>query len=85
MRAVADSSPLIALSTIGRLDLLFQRFPGGISVPPAVWREVVDTGRREGHIASLREQLDALQTQVSFHLSPAVVAEALRLAGDSVE
>lgn len=41
MRAVADSSVLIALSAIGQLALLPRRFPGGVAVPSAVWREVV--------------------------------------------
>ena len=36
---------LIALGGLGRIELLVQRFPGGISVPLAVWREVVETGR----------------------------------------
>lgn len=45
MRGVADSSVLIALSTIGQLELLHQRFPEGILVPHAAWREVVETGR----------------------------------------
>ncbi len=36
---------LDCLSTIGQLSLLNQRFPDGIIVPQAVWREVVETGR----------------------------------------
>lgn len=44
MNVVADSSVLIALSTIGQLKLLQQRFPGGILIPEAVWDEVVETG-----------------------------------------
>jgi hypothetical protein len=36
---VSDSSPLIALSRIGRLDLL-QRLFGTVTIPPAVAREV---------------------------------------------
>ena len=39
MIVVADSSPLIALSRIGRLGLLQQMF-GRLMVPDAVWREV---------------------------------------------
>lgn len=39
MIIVADSSPLIALSRIGRLGLLQQMF-GQLIVPDAVWREV---------------------------------------------
>jgi predicted nucleic acid-binding protein len=45
LRGVADSSLLIALSAIGQLELLPQRFSGGVIVPHAVWREVVETGR----------------------------------------
>lgn len=39
MSCVSDSSPLIALEAIGRLDLLRAKF-GRISIPPAVEREV---------------------------------------------
>lgn len=45
MRAVTNSSILIALSTIGQLSLLHQRFPDGVFLPQAVWREVVETGK----------------------------------------
>ena len=44
MRTVANSSVLIALSSIGQFGLLFQRFHEGIFIPQAVWREVVETG-----------------------------------------
>jgi uncharacterized protein len=44
LKAVADSSVLIALSTIGHLDLLRRRAPAGVLVPEAGWREVVETG-----------------------------------------
>lgn len=42
--AVADSSTLISLATIGRLSFL-QEFHGMILIPPAVWREVVVEGQ----------------------------------------
>ena len=44
MKAVADASVLIGLSGIGLLALLKDRFPHGVLVPPAVWREVVERG-----------------------------------------
>ncbi len=44
MKAVANSSVLIALSIVGRLSLLQERFPDGLLIPDAVWREVVETG-----------------------------------------
>lgn len=44
MKAVSNSSVLIALSAIEQLELLQRRFPEGILIPPAVWREVVETG-----------------------------------------
>ena len=44
MKAVADASVLIGLSGMGLLSLLKDRFPDGVLVPPAVWREVVERG-----------------------------------------
>jgi len=43
MPAVSDSSPLILLAAVGRLDLL-HRIYGKVVVPPTVWREVVEAG-----------------------------------------
>jgi predicted nucleic acid-binding protein len=45
LKASTNSSVLIALSTIGQLVLLPRRFPEGVLVPQAVWREVVETGK----------------------------------------
>ncbi|MBI4492705.1 MAG: DUF3368 domain-containing protein [Chloroflexi bacterium] len=39
----SDSSPLIHLAAIGRLELL-RDFHQDITIPPAVWREVVEQG-----------------------------------------
>lgn len=44
MKVVANSSVLIGWSAIERLNLLKQRFPEGLLVPEAVWREVVQEG-----------------------------------------
>lgn len=44
MKVVADASVLISLSTIQQLPLLTERFPQGILIPQAVWREVVAQG-----------------------------------------
>jgi predicted nucleic acid-binding protein len=44
MKAVSNSSVLIALSTIGLLSLLKSRFAEGVLIPEAVWREVVEAG-----------------------------------------
>jgi predicted nucleic acid-binding protein len=44
MKVVSNSSILIGLSAIGRLELLHRRFPEGVIVPDAVWQEVVETG-----------------------------------------
>ena len=41
MNVVADSSVLIALSTLGELELLKELF-GGVFIAKAVWREVVE-------------------------------------------
>jgi predicted nucleic acid-binding protein len=40
---ISDTSTLIHLAAIGRLDLL-KKFYKHITIPPAVWREVVEQG-----------------------------------------
>lgn len=44
MKVVCNSSVLIGLSGIDRLEILHKRFPEGVIVPDAVWNEVVETG-----------------------------------------
>jgi hypothetical protein len=44
MKVISNSSVLIALSGIGCLEHLQHRFPEGVIIPDAVWREVVETG-----------------------------------------
>jgi len=73
---VADSSALIALQRIGRLELLHGLF-GEIAVPPAVAREV----ERGGLIEAVRPSLDALLAD-GFRLSPAVYSAILEAAGE---
>ncbi|MBW2091123.1 MAG: DUF3368 domain-containing protein [Deltaproteobacteria bacterium] len=45
MFVVANSSVLIALCRIRMLELLHQRYPEGVFIPKAVWREVVEGGK----------------------------------------
>jgi uncharacterized protein len=44
LKSVSNASVLIGLSSIGMLGLLEKRFPEGILVPGAVYREVVEQG-----------------------------------------
>lgn len=44
-RVVSDTSPLLNLALIDRLDLLTDQFPA-IDVPEQVWRELTDGERR---------------------------------------
>ncbi len=46
--AVSNSGPLIHLTTVGLLDLLFKLFDK-IYIPPLVYEEVVVRGKRKGH------------------------------------
>jgi uncharacterized protein len=45
VKVVSNASALISLSASGRLGLLLERFPDGVVIPGAVWREVVLEGR----------------------------------------
>jgi hypothetical protein len=45
LKTVSNSSVLIGLSFIGKLSLLKKRFPAGIIIPQAVWKEVVEEGK----------------------------------------
>lgn len=47
MIVVSDTTPLIGLASIGRLDLLFEIF-GEVYIPQAVYDETVTRGREEG-------------------------------------
>lgn len=51
--AVSNSSPLIHLSLIGRINLL-RRF-SEVFIPPAVWREVVEQGGSRPGATEIRE------------------------------
>ncbi len=44
MRAVSNSSPIMNLAAIARLDLIKYKF-GDVIIPDAVWREVVIDGK----------------------------------------
>jgi len=52
--AISDSSTLIHLAGIGRLELL-KEFYGKILITPAVWKEVVEEGRERPGARELRE------------------------------
>jgi len=56
LKVVANASILIGLSSIGRLALLHKRFPDGVLIPPAVWKEVVEQG---GERPGAREVVEA--------------------------
>jgi len=73
VRAVSDSSVLIALSRIGQLSILPALFT---SVGILLW------ARRHRLVACLRDQLDALQSSGGFRLGEKVRQAALRAAGE---
>lgn len=62
MRAVSNSSVLIALSSIEQLTILTQRFPDGIAIPRAVWYEVVETGAGRAGAAEVAAGLNTWLT-----------------------
>lgn len=88
MKVVSDSSVLIALSSTGFLALIKERFPAGIVIPEAVWREVVvDGGEKRGahsvakadwiRVASAKDRRTVSLLQTDLDLGE---AEAIALA-----
>lgn len=50
---VSDSSPLISLARIGKLDLL-HRLYGELLIPQAVWRELVVKGAGQSGVEEIK-------------------------------
>lgn len=73
---------------IGQLDLLTQRFPAGVMVPRAVWREVVEAGkgRPDSEEVSSRSWIEVREVEDTSLVSLLVAeldegeAEAIALA-----
>ena len=61
---ISDSSTLIHLASIGRLELL-REFYEGITIPPAVWREVVTEGKGRAGAAEVETAHDANWIEVA--------------------
>jgi len=81
MKVISNSSVLIALSSIGRLELLQRRFPEGVLIPDAVWREVVETGHGRAGAKKVSDAAWIKRRAVQNH----VVATALQTTLDQGE
>jgi len=55
---ISNSSTLIHLAAIGRLSLL-RDFYGQVTIPPAVWREVVEEGRGRAGAVEVKDACSA--------------------------
>ena len=76
MKVISNASILISLSTIGRLPLLQDRFPNGITAPRAVWREVVlEGGMRPGALEVAKASWIQIQDIASSPMMPLLLAE----------
>ncbi|MBC5794502.1 MAG: DUF3368 domain-containing protein [Sphaerospermopsis sp.] len=81
MKAISNSSVLIALSSIGQLELIKQRFPDGVIIPQSVWKEVVETGTgRSG-----AEEVSRASWLSIFSVSNTSLVSLLRLELDQGE
>jgi predicted nucleic acid-binding protein len=72
MKVISNSSVLIALSSIGRLELLRHRFPEGL----LIW------GKRQGLFPGLATELSLLRREGGFRLSKIVYEYALQQVGE---
>jgi hypothetical protein len=76
-RVVSDSSTLIHLSAIGRLALLRELFDE-LTIPPAVWREVVEQGKGRAGVEDVETARQVLEKALEFdEHDRAEVGEAL--------
>ena len=81
MPTVSNSSPLIALVSIGRLKLLPALFHS-ISIPPAVASEIAPAIRdRPAWLQVLPLSLDALKER-GFFMSPGLYGQILTMADE---
>ena len=81
---VADSSVLIALAKVGRLDLLRDLF-GRITVPDAVWGEVTAEGDRPGATAVAAEAwIEVVQADRALAIAHEVLVDAGEAAAIAV-
>lgn len=72
MSVVCNSSVLIALSTIGQLRLLRERFKNKeLVIPKAVLREVVEEGRDQPGAQEVETALDCCQAGKGPSYGPA--------------
>lgn len=93
MKVVSNSSALMALSTVGHLEIIQRKF-GAISIPEAVWQETVIAGiHKPGaheirqadwiHVEPIKNTLlaKALQKDIDYSESEAIVL-ALEIEAD---
>jgi predicted nucleic acid-binding protein len=81
MKVISNSSVLIGLSGIDRLELLQRRFPEGVIIPDAVWREVVETGHGRTGAKKVSNAAWIKRREVQNH----VIATALQTTLDQGE
>ena len=55
---ISNSSPLIRLAALGRLELLRESY-GTVSIPPAVQREIVEAGRGRAGAVEVEKAVEA--------------------------
>lgn len=82
MQVVSNTSPLSALSIIGRLGLLREQFRT-IRIPEAVWIELSRLDHVSGKIPSLKFEMDRLVQDAGFFVSDRVRKTFLAEAGES--
>jgi hypothetical protein len=79
--AIPDSSVLICLSAIDRMDLIVD-LHDSVVVPPAVVREVVEEGAGQPGSEDLRRAIDAGRVRVAEPANRALVAALSATLGD---
>lgn len=78
IQAVADTSSLVALSAVGRTDLLRARF-GEVAIPSAVFEEIVTDGGGWENASNVQSEIASGEWILKLHPTQSIAASDISL------
>ena len=81
MPAVSNTSPILNLAVINRLELLREQF-AEVLIPPIVLVGVLLRAKRDGSLDSVEAAMLALRREAGFFIAADLFSDALTEAGE---